>query len=119
MHLSSTIPQYQSPAPEWWNRFLYKASIGSYKAVDILEIAELAVAAELSGEGFVESASEEEHYQTLQDASPDWSKLDWPQIRDAVAEMGLVRHIPTRAQCYIVGVQWRAGSERCAQTRYG
>lgn len=51
MLTSRLIPQHLAPQPEDWPRFLDKAARGSYYAVEMLDRADLAYMAALSGHG--------------------------------------------------------------------
>jgi hypothetical protein len=79
MDLPWTIPQY-ADRPESWERFLYKASTGSYKAVNIMQSARFAIVAHIEGESCIETASGEAFDQALMRTVPIISLQEWLDI---------------------------------------
>ena len=67
---SRTIPQY-GDTPEDWQRFLYKATKGSYKSHEILDHAEMAYMCDLTGDSSApETMHLERYYQMLRNRFP-------------------------------------------------
>ena len=92
---SRNIPQYQdSWGGEDWHRFLSKASKGSYKAVDILTIADLGLMVALSGhEDAPETMSDNEYTQLVTDIFPHTAPVKaMQQFHDVAVERNWIPH---------------------------
>jgi hypothetical protein len=89
MHLPQSIPQFfeQEEPAERWSTFLLKAAKGSVEAVEILTLAQFALAARLGGPGLITEGPAEECDRRIAGALPERAPFsDLQQFLDTLFE---------------------------------